>query len=68
MFNIENILMYYAKRILRYIPINIFIFLFAMYMVPTMGTGPVWGHYMKAIEPCNDHWLSFLFFANNLFP
>lgn len=68
MFKIKNILMYYGKKILRYLPIHFFIILFALFIVPTTGTGPVWENYMKAIKPCDDHWPSYLFFANNLVP
>jgi len=63
-----NLGKYYAKKLLKYMPFNIFIILFSIYLQPTMGEGPIWNKYAQFMTPCNTYWYTNLFYFNNLYP
>lgn len=41
----KNLGTYYAKKLLKYLPINIIAFIFGMYVFTLMGAGPIWHYY-----------------------
>ena len=41
-FSLGNIGTFYFRRIARLVPLNLFMILFAMFIIPTMGGGPIW--------------------------
>ena len=41
-FSLGHIGTFYIRRIVRLIPLNLFMILFAMFIIPNMGNGPIW--------------------------
>jgi hypothetical protein len=41
----DNIRGYYLRKILRYLPLIFATLIFALFIVPFLGSGPVWNHY-----------------------
>lgn len=68
MFSRRTILMYYFKLIFMYAPLNIIMTLFAMYVWPHIGTGPIWNNYVNLMKPCNQYWWTTFLYINNLYP
>jgi peptidoglycan/LPS O-acetylase OafA/YrhL len=56
------------KRVVKLLPFTVFILAFAMWMGPSMGAGPFWDAYDKAIKPCDTLWWTNLLFIQNLYP
>jgi len=54
MFKPVNLLKYYAWRVFKFIPLLATILAFGMFLVPLMGTGPIWYNYSQAMGPCNS--------------
>jgi len=42
--------------------------LVTLFIVPLIGSGPVWDKYNQTIEPCRTLWWTNLLFINNLVP
>lgn len=49
-------------------PLNIVLMLFAMYLMPKIGYGPIWKTYEEVMAPCSDYWWTNVLFVNNFYP
>lgn len=68
MLSLYNVSRFIGKRLVRYAPFNIFTLLFAIYIVPYQGLGPLWINYVNYIKPCNTLWWTNLIYINNFYP
>jgi peptidoglycan/LPS O-acetylase OafA/YrhL len=68
MFTARNLAYYWAKKIFRFLPLVVVTLLVALFIVPLIGSGPVWESYEQAIEPCRTAWWTNLLFVNNILP
>jgi peptidoglycan/LPS O-acetylase OafA/YrhL len=68
MFTARNLAYYWSKKILRFLPLVVVTLLLALFIVPLIGSGPVWESYEQAIEPCRTAWWTNLLFVNNILP
>ncbi len=69
LFTFDNIMKYYVKRVLRFEALVGFTLIFAMYIVPMIGGGPIWETYQtKVMQPCYTLWWTNLLFVNNIIP
>lgn len=59
---------YYAKRIFKLMPYNIFVLMFANYFAPTVGTGPHYINIEKALAGCKTYWWTNVLYINNIYP
>jgi peptidoglycan/LPS O-acetylase OafA/YrhL len=60
--------LYYAKRVFKIMPFNIFAILFTVYFIPTLGNGPFYAQIIKAVEPCHKYWWTNVIYINNFYP
>jgi hypothetical protein len=49
-------------------PFNAFIVAFGIFVMPTIGYGPIWNDYNKVVNPCYTYWWTNLAFINNFYP
>ena len=68
MFTARNLAYFWSKKILRFLPLVVVTLLLALFIVPLIGSGPVWESYEQAIEPCRTAWWTNLLFVNNILP
>jgi len=59
---------YYAKRIFKLMPYNIFILMFANFFAPTVGSGPHYANIEKALAGCTNYWWTNVLYINNIYP
>mmetsp|Transcript_29449 Transcript_29449/g.29179 ORF Transcript_29449/g.29179 Transcript_29449/m.29179 type:complete len:224 (-) Transcript_29449:315-986(-) len=60
--------MVYVHRILRYLPLNIFMIWFIMSLWKYMGEGPLWSLGEYTFEGCKEVWWSHILFVSNFYP
>ena len=68
MFDPKRLGMYLLRKLLRYVPLNIMALLAVVYILPYVGSGPVWGSFADATQPCHTHWWTNVLWVNNLYP
>ena len=59
---------WYARKLLRYMPLNLLALLALVGVMPYMGNGPVWNHFATLTEPCRTKWWANLLWLSNLYP
>lgn len=68
-FTFDNLRGYYVRKIVRYLPLIFLTLLFALFIVPLLGAGPVWSTYNeKVMAPCQSYWWTNLLLINNIVP
>lgn len=60
--------LYYAKRLFKLLPFNVFALMFAMYFAPQLGDGPYYAKIEQALEPCKTYWWTNVLYINNFYP
>jgi len=68
MFTARNLGYYFTKKVFRFLPLVVVTLLLALFIVPLIGSGPVWNWYAQTIEPCRAFWWTNLLFINNIVP
>lgn len=68
MFTAQNLGRYYARKVLRYVPLNVVAMLIVTKALPYLGSGPVWNFYDKLVAPCQTNWWTNVLWVNNLYP
>ena len=68
MFTPRRLGLYYARKFLRYIPLNLAVLLGVVYVLPHLGNGPVWNHFATLTDPCKTKWWANLLWLGNLVP
>lgn len=68
MFTPINLGKWYLRKILRYIPLNIMAILGLLYLVPIIGSGPIWNKFKTATQGCDTYWWTNIIWINNLYP
>lgn len=57
------------SRLVRYFPLILMTELFAMFVIPLLGSGPIWDKYSEQImKPCETYWWTNLLYVNNIVP
>ena len=68
MFSPGNLLKYYAWRLFKFVPLLATVLIFSMFIIPFLGSGPIWQLYEKVMSPCQDNWWTVLLQINNFYP
>lgn len=68
MFTGPTILRYYVTKIFRFMPLIAFGLIFGMFLLPLLGSGPIWSKYAKVMQPCQTYWWTTLLYINNFYP
>ena len=58
----------YIHRYFRILPLYVFCLLTYMYLVPPLGSGPLWGQIRNMTLECEQYWWTNLLFINNFVP
>lgn len=65
----DNLRGYYVRKIVRYLPLVIATLLFALFLVPMLGAGPIWSNYEQSVMlPCQNYWWTNVLLVNNIVP
>mmetsp|Transcript_7393 Transcript_7393/g.12482 ORF Transcript_7393/g.12482 Transcript_7393/m.12482 type:complete len:206 (+) Transcript_7393:791-1408(+) len=64
----KNLAKYYLTKLLRFVPLNLICLLFVVYILPFLGSGPVWRNYATLMQPCNSKWWTNALWINNVYP
>jgi len=67
-FSGKNLLKYYFLKIFRFLPLLVMVNVFALFLIPFIGTGPYWNTYDTVMAPCKTYWWTTLLFVNNIYP
>ncbi|CDW87686.1 UNKNOWN [Stylonychia lemnae] len=67
-FSAKNIWNYYLRKVIKVIPFNTFCIAFFIFVMPYLGSGPIWGDYEKIVDPCKTYWWTNALFINNFYP
>jgi len=59
---------YLLKKFVRYMPLNLVSLLMCVWVLPFIGSGPIWNTFYVLVEPCQSYWWTNLFWINNLYP
>jgi hypothetical protein len=43
-------------------------FLTIKYLIPLVGSGPIWMNYQTMLAPCNSNWWTNMVYINNVYP
>jgi hypothetical protein len=68
MFTPGKLATYTLRKLFRYLPVNAVCMLGVVYIMPYLGTGPVWNNFAKLTAPCQDKWWTNIVWVNNLYP
>lgn len=68
MFSGSNLGKYYFRKVFRYMPLNIVAMLAVMYVLPIIGSGPIWDKFEVAINGCNTNWWTNVLWISNVYP
>jgi hypothetical protein len=49
-------------------PLNITALLALVYILPYMGSGPIWNDFHTLVDPCKDNWWTNLLWVSNFYP
>ena len=68
-FTAQNLIRFYTRKIVRYLPLVFVTLLMAMFFIPLLGSGPIWPEYEeKIMKGCQKYWWTNLLFVNNIVP
>lgn len=79
MFTASKLTTYLVKKFFRYMPLNIVAMLSTIFILPYVGSGPVWNNFASVVYPCTSHspadptrkqgmWWTNVLWINNLYP
>jgi len=68
LWSVANIWRFYKNKVIKLIPFNLFSLAFLVFVMPYLGSGPIWQNYNKTVQPCNDYWWTNALFINNFYP
>jgi len=68
MFTAKNLIKYYAWRMLKFVPLLGMVLVFSMFLLPFLGSGPIWSTYERVMAPCTSNWWTVLVQVNNIVP
>jgi len=68
MFTAKNLLKYYTWRLVKFVPLLGMVLIFALFMLPFLGSGPIWSTYQTVMAPCETYWWTVLLQVNNIYP
>lgn len=63
-----NLVTYILRKLLRYVPLNMICVLTLVWMLPYLGSGPIWNDFHTLVEPCKTKWWTNLVWINNFYP
>lgn len=49
-------------------PLIAFTLVFGMFVLPFIGSGPIWQQYSVVMQPCQKYWWTTLIYINNFYP
>jgi len=68
MYSPKHLAGFYLLKIFRYLPLNMVMLLAAVYIMPYVGSGPIWNNYLDMTQTCKSNWWTNLIWINNLYP
>lgn len=68
MFSAKNLLKYYVWRFVKFIPLLGMVLIFSLFLLPFLGSGPIWKLYQDVMAPCETYWWTVLLQVNNIYP
>jgi len=68
MFTWPSLRAYYFRKIFRYMPLNIVAMMAMLFLMPMIGSGPIWNSFQTAVQGCNSYWWTNLVWVNNVYP
>ena len=68
MFTAKNLLKYYVWRFVKFIPLLGMVLIFSLFILPFLGSGPIWNIYETVMAPCDTYWWTVLLQVNNVYP
>ena len=68
MFSAGGLLRFYVWRLVKFVPLLATVLLFAMFILPFAGSGPIWQTYETVMKPCDSYWWTVLAQVNNVYP
>ena len=68
MFSAQSLLRYYVWRLVKFVPLLAMVLLFAMFILPFAGSGPIWESYETVMKPCGTYWWTVPTQVNNIYP
>ena len=68
MFTAKNLFKYYVWRFVKFIPLLGMVLIFSLFILPFLGSGPIWNLYESVMAPCDTYWWTVLLQVNNLYP
>ena len=68
LWSVVSVFGFYKNRVIKLIPFNLFALAFFVFVLPYIGTGPIWQNYNKTVQPCSDYWWTNALFINNFYP
>lgn len=68
MFTVKNIVKYYLWRYFKFMPLLGAVLITSLFIVPFLGSGPIWKLYEKVMTPCLSDWWTVLLQFNNIYP
>jgi hypothetical protein len=68
MFTASKLVSYTIKKFTRYMPVNIVCLLMIVYIMPYVGSGPIWNTFATLTAPCTSNWWTNVIWVNNLYP
>ena len=60
MFTVKNLTKYYVWRFVKFIPLLGCVLVFSLFVLPFLGSGPIWALYAKVMAPCDTYWWTVL--------
>lgn len=60
MFSPKNLLKYYVWRFVKFIPLLGMVLIFSLFILPFLGSGPIWKLYETVMTPCDTYWWTVL--------
>lgn len=67
-YTVSNIWNFYLRKVIRLIPFNCFCISFSVFVMPYLGSGPIWNYYETILAPCKTYWWTNALFINNFYP
>jgi hypothetical protein len=68
MFTPAKLMGYIFKKFTRYIPVNAVCLLTVVYIMPYIGSGPIWNNFATLTAPCGSKWWTNILWVNNIYP
>jgi peptidoglycan/LPS O-acetylase OafA/YrhL len=67
-FSTRSLTKYYLLKIFRYMPLNVMVMLFLIFIMPSIGNGPIWDKFDVMMNGCNSNWWANVLWMSNFYP